>query len=45
MNQLTRTELLDERTKPGFCSKNVFFGFGQSSRYVTSPLSDKLIVC
>ena len=43
MNELTRTKLLEKRLEAGFRGKKVLFGFGQSSRYVTSPVSDKLI--
>jgi uridine kinase len=43
VDELTRTKPFDERCEARFGGKDVLFGFGQSSRYVTSPLSDKLI--
>lgn len=43
MDQFTRAEPFDQRSEAGFGGKNVLFCFGQSSRYVTSPVSDKLI--
>lgn len=42
MNEFAWAEPFDERSEAWLGGKDVLFCFGQSSRYITSPMSDKL---